>query len=65
MVGNIFADGRMGGGGGEANSDDIKTDVVFLIILVPWHHGSYSCGLLIDMQPGTSYVQYVGVRLAV
>jgi hypothetical protein len=47
MVGNIFAEGE--GGRGGANSDDIKTDVVFLIILIPWHHGSYSCGLLIDM----------------
>jgi hypothetical protein len=44
----------------KANSDEIKTNEVFLIILIPWHHGSYSCGLLIDMnavgamQPGTS-----------
>jgi hypothetical protein len=70
MVGNIFAEGE--GVRGGANSDDIKSDVVFLIILIPWHHGSDSCGLLIlnmntvgAMQPGTSKVQYVTVRLAV
>jgi hypothetical protein len=56
----------------KGNSDDIKTNVLFLIILIPWHHGSDSCGLLIlymntvgAMQPGTSKVQYVALRLAV
>ncbi len=68
IAGYIFAEG---GGGVGANSNDIKKYEVFLIILIPWHHGSYSCGLLIDMnavgamQPGTSKVQYVALRLAV
>ncbi len=63
-----------GGEGVKANSDYIKTDVVFLIVLVLWHHGSDSCMWIAHIYERcwSSYaagyiykVQYVAVRLAV